>query len=184
MLSGTLTQNGTWKCRLISDGEMGHGRNLVQKAERLFPRETGKSIWATVTIRRNYLHTSANSDIDGILIVTTTQWGVLTNKQNECDLAGLFPCNHSEADSRIMLHLMHAASQSYTDAYVRTVDSDIVVLAIAFFDQLRLSKLRIGVGTGKHCRDTPVHDIKSALGPTRLLALPLFHSLSSCDTTS
>ena len=125
-----------------------------------------------------------NSDIGGILIVTTTPSGVLTNKQNECDLAGLFPCNHSEVDSRIMLHLMHAVSQSYTDAYVRTVDSDVVVLATAFFDQLRLSKLWIGVGTGKHCRDIPVHDIKSALCPTRSLALPLFHSLSSCDTTS
>ena len=125
-----------------------------------------------------------NSDIDGILIVTTTPSGVLTNKQNECDLAGLFPCNHFEADSRIMLHLMHAVRQSYTDVYVRTVNSDIVVIAIGFFDQLRLSKLWIGVGTGKHCRDIPVYDIKSALGPTRLLALPLFHSLSSCGTTS
>ena len=125
-----------------------------------------------------------NGDIDGILIVTTNRSRVLTNKQNECDLAGLFPCNHSEADSRIMLHLMHAVSQSYIVAYVWTVDSDIVVLAIAFFDQLRLPKLWIGVGTGKHWRDIPVHDIKSALGPTKLLALPLFHSLSSCDTTS
>ena len=124
------------------------------------------------------------SDINGILIVITNPSRVLTNKQNECDLAGLFPCNHSEADSRIMLHLMHAVSQSYTDAYVRTVDSDIVVLAIAFFDQLRLSKLWIGVGTGKHCGDIPVQDIKSALGPTRSLALQLFHALSSCDTTS
>ena len=125
-----------------------------------------------------------NNDIDVILIPTTTPSGVLTNKQNECDLAGLFPCNHSEADSRIMLHLMHAVSQIYSNAYVRTVDSDIVVLAITFFDQLHLSKLWIGRGTGKHCRDIPVHDIKSALGPTRSLALPLFHSLSSCDTTS
>ena len=69
-----------------------------------------------------------------------------------------------------MLHLMHAVSQSYTDAYVRTVDGDVVVLAIAFFDQLRLSKLWISVGTGKHCRDIPVHDIKSARGPTGLFS--------------
>ena len=122
-----------------------------------------------------------NSDINGILIVTTNPSRVLTNKQNECDLAGLFPCNHSEADSRIM---MHAVRQSYIVAYVWTVNSDIVVLAIAFFDQLRLSKSWICVGTGKHCRDILVHDIKSSLGPTRLLALPLFHSLSSCYTTS
>ena len=42
----------------------------------------------------------------------------------------------------------------------------------------------IGLGTVKHYRDIPVHDIRSALGPTRLLALPLFYSLSGCDTIS
>ena len=29
---------------------------------------------------------------------------------------------------------MHAVIQGHADAYVRTVDSDVVVLAIAFFD--------------------------------------------------
>ena len=53
----------------------------------------------------------ANSDIDGILIVTTTLSGVLTNQQNECDLAGFLPCNHAEADSQFILHPMHAVSQ-------------------------------------------------------------------------
>ena len=127
---------------------------------------------ATWSRRQSGSRQLTNSDIDGIFIVTNTPSGVLTNKQNECDLAGLVPRNHYEVDSRIMLHLMHAVSQSYTDAYVWTVNSDVVVLAIAFFDQLRLSTLDWCWHTGKHCRDIPVHDIKSALGPTRSLALP------------
>ena len=109
---------------------------------------------------------------------------MLNNQQSECDLAGLFPCSHAEADSLIILHLMHAVSQGHSDTYVRTVDNDVVMLAIAFFDQLRLSTLWIGLGTGKHYRDSPVHGIKSAMGSTRSLALPLFHSLSGCDTIS
>ena len=60
------------------------------------------------------------------------------------------PCNHAEDDTMIILHLAHAVGQGHTRAYVRTVDSDIVVLAIAFFAKLRLSRLWIGLGTGKH----------------------------------
>ena len=67
---------------------------------------------------------------------------------------------------------------------MRTVDSDVVVLAIAFFDQLNLSQLWIGFGSGKKYRDVPVHDLHSKLGTSRSRALALFHALSGCDTTS
>ena len=106
---------------------------------------------------------------------------VLSNKH--CDLTTLQPCNHSEADTRIFLHLAHAAKQGHTKAYVRTVDSDVVVLAVGFFETLGLTELLVGFGTGRKYRDIPVHTIYSDLGPSKSLALPLFHSLTGCDTT-
>lgn len=124
----------------------------------------------------------AETKLDDILIVTTQSESVLSNI--ECDLSGLLPCNHAEADSRIILHLAHASRQGHRNAYVRTVDSDVVVLAIAFFEQLNLSKLWIGLGSGKNYRDIPIHDLQLQLGPARSKALPLFHALSGCDTTS
>jgi len=70
-------------------------------------------------------------------------------------------------------------------SYVRTVDSDVAVLAIHFFPRLSLSELRVCLGSGKKVCDTPsMHDIRTHLGSSRSLALPLFHALTGCDTTS
>ena len=124
----------------------------------------------------------SKTDMGRKLLLSTHFETVLSNRH--CDLATLQPCNHSEADTRILLHLAHAAEQGHTTAYVRTVDSDIVVLTVRFFETLGLSELWVGFGTGKKYRDIPVHTICSKLGPSRSLALPLFHSLTGCDTTS
>ena len=70
------------------------------------------------------------------------------------DLSDLSPCQQEEADTRMMLHLRHAVDQGRTKAYLRTVDSDVVVLAIHFFHDLGLSELCIGFGSGKAYRGT------------------------------
>ena len=36
----------------------------------------------------------------------------------------------------------------------------------------------------KNLRDIPIHDICTDLGPSRSMALPLFHAITGCDTTS
>ena len=107
---------------------------------------------------------------------------VLSNRP--CDVTTLQSCNHSEADTRIFLHLAHAAEHGHAKAYVRTVDSDVVVLAVRCFESLGLSELWMGFGTYKKYRDIPIHTIGSNIGPLKSLALPLFHSLTGCDTTS
>ena len=122
------------------------------------------------------------TDMDGILLISTESEKVLSNKP--FDVSALQPCNHAEADTSIILHLAHASSQGHDKAFVRTVDSDIVVLAIAFYEQLGLSELWIGFGSGKNHRDIPVHSIYAQLGPSKSLALPICHALTCCDTTS
>ena len=107
---------------------------------------------------------------------------MLTNRN--FDVSGLQPCNQSEEDPRILLHLHNAAVHGHSKGYVRTVDSDIVVLALRFFDTLWLSELWEGFGTGKKYRDIPVHSLHAGLGPSKSIALTLFHSLTGCDTTS
>ena len=86
--------------------------------------------------------------------------------------------------THIILHLAHASNNRHKEAYVCTVDSDIVVLAMEYFDQFNFSKLWIGFGCGKYYRDIPIHELYAALGPERSYVLPLFHALSGCDTTS
>ncbi len=45
-------------------------------------------------------------------------------------VAGLAPSTHEEADSRILLHLQDAVKQGYSKVSLRTVDTDVVVLAV------------------------------------------------------
>ena len=96
----------------------------------------------------------------------------------------IMPCNHQEADSRIFLHLSHAAQQGLSKAFIRTVDSVIVIIAVGHFGSLCVMELWIGFGTGKAFQHTPVHEITQTLGPEKSLSCPLFHSFKGCDTTS
>ena len=94
-------------------------------------------------------------NLGGRLLISTNLQGVLSNIR--ADVSGLQPCNHTEADTKIILHLAHAASQGHQMALVRTVDSDVVILAIHWFASLGLSELWVRLGSGKKMRDIPIH---------------------------
>jgi len=115
-------------------------------------------------------------------LLTTKGDIVLSNKPT--DLTTLSPCQHEEADTRMMLHLYHAAAQGHSKAYLRTVDSDVVVLAINLFHKLGLSELWIGFGSGKTYKDIPIHHISQLLGSQHCKALPFFHAFTGCDVAS
>ena len=115
-------------------------------------------------------------------LLTTKADIVLSNKAT--DISALSPCQQEEADTRMMLHLRHAAMQGHTKAIVRTVDSDVVVLTINIFHELGLSELWVGFGTGKSYKDIPIHHISQLLGPQHYKVLPLFHAITGSDVVS
>ena len=119
----------------------------------------------------------SKNDMGGKLLLSTRFETVLSNRP--WDGTTLQPCDHSDADTRILLHLAHAAAHGHTKAYVRTVDSDVVVLAVMCFESRGLSELWVGFGTEKNIRDIPIHTIRSNIGPLKSLA-----RLVGCDTTS
>ena len=67
---------------------------------------------------------------------------------------------------------------------MRTVDSDVVILAINWFASLGLSELWVCLGSEKKIRDIPIHTLSAQLEPSRCLALPLFHAVIGCDTVT
>ena len=89
----------------------------------------------------------SKNDMGGKLLLSTRFETVLSSRP--CDVTTLQPCNHSEADTRILLHLAHAAEHGHTKTYVRTVDSDGVVLAVRCLEYIGLSELWVSFGTGK-----------------------------------
>ena len=60
------------------------------------------------------------------LVVTDGDQVLCVPPQQDVHL--LAPCSHEEADSRMMLHVAHAAQHGHHQILVRTVDTDIVVL--------------------------------------------------------
>lgn len=115
-------------------------------------------------------------------LFTTKDNQVLSNRTS--DISTMSPSQQEEADTRMMLHLQHAAEQGHAKAYLITVDTDVVVLAIYHFKRLNMSELWIGFGSGKTFKEIPIHHICQQLGPARSEALLFFHAFTGCDVTS
>ena len=101
---------------------------------------------------------------------------VLSNPRKE-DNAALNPCGHKEADIHTMLHVAHAAHHGHSKILIRTVNTDIVAIAVRIFQLLEaLQQLWIAFGTGKSFRYLAIHEIAAAMGPQKALALTMFHT--------
>ena len=85
---------------------------------------------------------------------------------------------------RLLLHAADAARRGYTEVMVRTVDTDVVVIAVAKFQCISLSELWIEFGVGKHLKYLPAHEISRSIGEEKSQALLAFHAFTGCDQTS
>jgi len=67
---------------------------------------------------------------------------------------------------------------------IRTVDTDVLVIAVCLFHKIGAEKLWLEFSTGKHTRYISVHGIVHALGTEKAEFLIAFHALTGCDQTS
>ena len=85
----------------------------------------------------------------------------------------------------MLLHISNAAQHGHQQLLIRTVDSDVVVLAVFAISQLPARcELWVAFGTGKSFRYLAAHQIAACLGPEMACALPMFHALTGCNTVS
>ena len=102
----------------------------------------------------------------------------------DVDLLLLMPCNIEEEDERMFVHVQHAA-ELCPHVLIKTVDSDVVVIALGAFHRIRsLQEPWIEVGVRKHLRYIPIHEMAMSLGPQSAIAFLFYHTFSGCDTTS
>ena len=97
-------------------------------------------------------------------------------------LSPLFPCNHEEADTRIIVHLSHAAQNGIERALIKTVDTDVVV--IAHFLDLEIHELWMEFWAVKKKRWLPIHVYAQHLGKLKCLALLFWYAFTACDYAS
>ena len=83
------------------------------------------------------------------------------------------PCDHEEADTRLLVHLLDALHNGYT---------------IGKFHQLITLcedvNIWVAFGKGKNFTYHHINAMYEDLGREKSLALPVFHSFTGCDTTS
>ena len=125
---------------------------------------------------------SLNLPAADVTIVSTLHDDVISSRR--LDTEGLTNCNHEEADSRLFLHVRHAAAQGLKKVIIRTVDTDVVVLAVANVHNLQTDALWVSFGVGKNQRFLDINAIASKLTREKCVALPFFHAFTGCDTTS
>ena len=70
------------------------------------------------------------------------------------NVSTLCPSNHKVADTCMLLHAANASQSGMAKVMIRTVETDVVVIALGMFSSLNLSELWISFGVGKN-RFTP-----------------------------
>ena len=85
-------------------------------------------------------------------VISTVDVDVISS--TTIDKAGLVPCDHEEADTRIFIYAKHASVNGMKKILIRTADTDVVILAIVFAKKLEVEELWVAFGVGKHLHYT------------------------------
>ena len=95
------------------------------------------------------------------VIISTKDETIVSTQNDMSDVEYIQPCSQEEADTRILVHDAHFARQALRKLVIRTVDTDVVVLAVGHFPALRLGELsvRFGVGRPTHFRQIAIQEI-------------------------
>ena len=118
---------------------------------------------------------------DKQLVITDGE--VVLSKSPLPDLASLAPCSHEEAGSRMLLYASRAAQHAHHKIMIRTIDTDVVVLAVSVAQGLQPEdELWLAFGTGKSFQYLVPHEMAAGLGSGKPRAMPMFHALNGCDT--
>ena len=91
--------------------------------------------------------------------------------------------DHKEADTRLLLHAQHAAKDG-ARVVIQSPDTDVLVLSVSHCEEIGCQELWFRSGVKERIRYIPVHKIAARLGRPMCKAIPAFHSLTGCDTTS
>ncbi|CAC5391639.1 unnamed protein product [Mytilus coruscus] len=117
-----------------------------------------------------------------VVVATNTQ-DVLCYPPRD-DVSNLASCSHEEADTRIMVHLSDAVKHGLKRVMIRTVDTDVAVIAVSPFRKIGADELWLAFGSGKSFRYISIHELSNALGIEISHTLPVFHAFTGCDTVS
>ena len=107
--------------------------------------------------------------------------GTVTSQQND-NVEYISPTDHEEADTRVFLHVNDMSRKGITRVMIRTVDTDVFLLAVSLYDSLNLEQLWIDFASGKQRCYLPIHEM--VLDPLKRNGLRFFFAFTGCDQVS
>jgi hypothetical protein len=129
----------------------------------------------------------AASDSGFASLVSHVRNSFVCSPNTRTSLVSSFSSELAEADGRIILHAYDGVLHGAKIIVIRTVDTDVLVLAISFFFALAglgLQELWIHFGVGNRRRYIAAHKVAENLGEQKSVALRAFHAFTGCDTVS
>ena len=126
-------------------------------------------------------HLIANAPTDKLLVVSGgfKREDEVQTSGHELNIEQLV-ANHEEADTRLVLHCLHANTQSI---FVSAQNTNVLVLLLAHFDKITCTKLWMKAGIAKRHKYIAVLEIHEKL-PVTPTSHITFHALTGCDTVS
>ena len=83
---------------------------------------------------------------EGAAIYATLEGNVLCSVVN-ADPINLVPCSHEGANTHLFLHVADVVKAGYRKVCVRTVDTDVVIMTIAYYKNIKPHELWMAFGT-------------------------------------
>ena len=81
----------------------------------------------------------------------------------------------------MFVHVKKMANSGQQKAIIKTVDTDVVIIALAPFSELNLEELWIAFRTGKDRHWLPIHKYATKLGEQTCSGLLFWYSFTGCD---
>ena len=110
---------------------------------------------------------------------------------NNCDTCCFFISEevtyyvkHEDADRRLIYHVGQLPSR--TNVVVRTVDTDVVVIALGCFHQLQDKRIWVEsvIQSKNNLRYISINQLFDQLGESLCKAMPFYHAFTGCDYIS
>ena len=84
----------------------------------------------------------------------------------------------------MLLHMTLILQGTVSSVTLQTIDTDVLVLAVAASNRHTDKQILVNYGVGEHKRIFAAHKIRIATGSEKATTLPVFHAFTGCDTVS
>ena len=80
----------------------------------------------------------------------------------------------------MFLYVKDMTKQGYRKMVIRTVDTDVLVIAVLVYEELKngIEELWVDFGAGKNKKYVHIHETFQRIGELKPLGLPFFHALT------